>query len=183
MNRALPALAMTGAGVAIILNFHSAGANPKAAGIGHSSSAGKAKVGSATTTTTPSTDVTTAPVGDTSPGAAVTTAGPAATTAAPATAGGGATRTFDGKTINMRFGPVQVEIVMQNGKITDISALQLPSDRRRSQNISDYAAPILHDEAISAQSANIDLISGATYTSDAYAQSLQSALDAAHAKK
>ena len=78
-----------------------------------------------------------------------------------------------------QFGPVQVQVVMNGQKITDITALQLPSDRRRSQEISSYAEPILRTEALQAQSAKIDIVSGATYTSDGYAQSLQSALDQA----
>jgi uncharacterized protein with FMN-binding domain len=69
---------------------------------------------------------------------------------------------------------------MTGGKITDVTALQLPS-QGRSGFISQSVAPILQGEAISAQSASIDTVSGATYTSQAYAQSLQSALDQAHA--
>jgi uncharacterized protein with FMN-binding domain len=65
-----------------------------------------------------------------------------------------------------------------SGKVADVVALQLPTGRRSGQ-ISSYAAPILHDEALQAQSASIDTVSGATYTSDAYAQSLQAALDQA----
>ena len=66
-------------------------------------------------------------------------------------------------------------------QIVDVKALQLPFDRARSQDISTQVAPLLHDEVVQAQSAQIDTIGGATYTSDAYAQSLQSALDKAHA--
>jgi len=76
-----------------------------------------------------------------------------------------------------RYGNVQVEVDTSAGRITNIVALQLPSDRRRSAEISSYAEPILHDEVIQAQSARIDTVSGATYTSDAYAQSLQAVLD------
>ncbi|MBV9039559.1 MAG: FMN-binding protein [Acidimicrobiia bacterium] len=64
--------------------------------------------------------------------------------------------------------------------MTDVQALQLPSDYARSQQISDYAGPKLRQEALDAQSANIDTVSGATYTSDGYRQSLQSALDQVH---
>ena len=85
---------------------------------------------------------------------------------------------MDGPVVSTRFGPVQVEVVVAKGKVTDVVALQLPTGRRSGQ-ISNYAEPILHDEALQAQSANIDLVSGATYTSDAYAQSLQAALDQA----
>ena len=65
-----------------------------------------------------------------------------------------------------------------NGQVTDVTALELPSGGRSGQ-ISREAEPILHDEALSAQSASIDGVSGATYTSLAYEQSLQAALDAA----
>ena len=66
---------------------------------------------------------------------------------------------------------------MQNGKITDLQTLQMPADQRRSQQISSYVAPQLQSEVLSAQSANVNTISGATYTSEGYLQSLQSALD------
>jgi uncharacterized protein with FMN-binding domain len=79
--------------------------------------------------------------------------------------------------VRSRFGPVQVEVTISGGKITEVTALALPSDRRRSAEISQQAGPILRREALSAQSANIDTVSGATYTSDAYAKSLQAALD------
>ena len=82
-----------------------------------------------------------------------------------------------GPVVPTRYGNVQVEVDTSAGRITNIVALQLPSDRRRSAEISSYAEPILHDEVIQAQSARIDTVSGATYTSDAYAQSLQAVLD------
>src|SRR6478736_3364791 len=86
--------------------------------------------------------------------------------------------TGDGPVVDTRYGPVQVEVVVAGGKISDVVALQLPTGRRSGQ-ISQVAAPILHDEALQAQSAKIDLVSGATYTSDAYTQSLQAAIDTA----
>jgi uncharacterized protein with FMN-binding domain len=109
---------------------------------------------------------------------------PRAGTAAPATGSGGtalANGTVTGSLVQTRFGPVQVQVTIAGGKITDVTALQLPFDRQRSSQISGIVEPMLRSEALTAQSAQIDLISGATYTSDAYAQSLQSALDqAAH---
>jgi uncharacterized protein with FMN-binding domain len=83
----------------------------------------------------------------------------------------------DGDVVGTRFGDVQVRLVESGGKIVDIKALQLPFDRRRSAEISQFSEPILHDEALQAQSAKIDTVSGATYTSKAYSRSLQSALD------
>lgn len=112
------------------------------------------------------------------------TTGPRATQAPtaspPSGAGTLAAGTVDGPLINTRFGPVQVEITIANGKLTDVTALALPTDHPRSLAISQYAEPVLRSEALQAQNAQIDLISGATYTSVAYARSLQAALDQAH---
>jgi uncharacterized protein with FMN-binding domain len=112
--------------------------------------------------------------------APTTAAGVSATPAPTAVTGGGtaASTTVDGPVVDTRYGPVQVEVVVSGGKIADVVALQLPTGRRSGQ-ISQSAEPILHDEAVQAQSAKIDLVSGATYTSDAYAQSLQAAIDQA----
>ena len=92
----------------------------------------------------------------------------------------GGTVTITGDDVPNQFGDVQLQVTFSNGKIADIKALQLPYDRRRSAEISQYAEPLLRSEALQAQSAQIDLVSGATYTSDSYAQSLQSAIDKAH---
>ncbi len=89
-----------------------------------------------------------------------------------------ATTTVTGPEVDNEFGPVQVEITVSNGKLVDVVAIQLPSGGR-SGRISNAAAPILREEALQANSANIDTVSGATYTSLAYAQSLQAALDSA----
>ncbi len=86
---------------------------------------------------------------------------------------------MDGPVVGTRFGSVQVEVKLDGTKIVDVAALQLPSGDRRTNQISSYAEPILRSEALQAQSASIDGISGATYTSNAYAQSLQAALDSA----
>src|SRR3954467_3976946 len=92
--------------------------------------------------------------------------------------GSSASATVDGPVVSTRFGPVQVEVVVAGGKVSDVVALQLRSGRRSGQ-ISTYSEPILHDEALQAQSASIDTVSGATYRSEAYAKSLQAALDQA----
>jgi uncharacterized protein with FMN-binding domain len=75
---------------------------------------------------------------------------------------------------------VKVQVVVSNGRISDVKALQLPSDRAQSAYISQVAGPLLRNEVLQAQSARIDIISGATYTSDSYAQSTESALQQAH---
>ena len=111
------------------------------------------------------------------------------TTGQPGTTGGSAgstgtatqsgTRTVDGPVVQTRFGPVQVEVTLDGSTITSISAIQLPGGDPRSTQISDRAEPTLRSQALQAQSANIDGVSGATFTSAAYARSLQAALDAA----
>ncbi len=88
--------------------------------------------------------------------------------------------TLTGSDFPNRFGDVQVRVVISNGRITDVQAVQLPSDRAESAYISQQVGPWLRSEALQAQSANIDVISGATYTSQSYMQSLESALQQAH---
>ena len=88
------------------------------------------------------------------------------------------TRTVQGPSVNMRWGPVQVTVKVKGTKILDVSA-SYPTERPKSQFINEQAIPMLRSEVLQAQSAQIDLIGGATMTSEAYAQSLQSALDKA----
>jgi uncharacterized protein with FMN-binding domain len=88
---------------------------------------------------------------------------------------------YTGQDVLTKFGDVQVKVIISGGRISDVQPMQLPFDRSRSAEISQYAAPQLHDEVLQAQSTQIDTVSGATYTSDAYAQSVQAALDQAHA--
>jgi uncharacterized protein with FMN-binding domain len=88
--------------------------------------------------------------------------------------------TFPGAVVQTRFGAVQVQITVQSGKITDVTALQLTDAERKSIQISNRAAPLLRTEVLAAQSADVQTISGATITSDAYLSSLQAALDAAN---
>jgi uncharacterized protein with FMN-binding domain len=91
------------------------------------------------------------------------------------------TRRITGTAVMTNYGPVQVRLTMRGSRIVSITNLALPFDRNRSQMISQAAGPLLRSEALAAQSARIDVVSGATYTSNGYAQSLQSALDRAHA--
>jgi uncharacterized protein with FMN-binding domain len=87
------------------------------------------------------------------------------------------TRTATGSAFEFRFGTVQVAVTLQGDDITEVQALQLPDGDRRSLAISQQVEPMLRESALAADSADIDVISGATYTSLAYAYSLQSALD------
>lgn len=91
------------------------------------------------------------------------------------------TGTYTGDPISTQYGTVQVAVTLTKGKITSVKVLQAPDRNGRDQEISSYALPQLTQEAIGAQSAHIDTVSGASYTSQGYTQSLQSALDQAHA--
>ena len=83
---------------------------------------------------------------------------------------------YTGPRVNADWGWVQVKAIVQNGQLTDVQFLQYPNDRRTSQRINSIVMPYLQSEAIQAQNANVDLISGATLTSEAFAESLQAAL-------
>jgi uncharacterized protein with FMN-binding domain len=138
-----------------------------------------------TSTSGPTGGSTTAPVGIVGPAATGTpdSTGTSATSAgpgrSPATARGAGTLTVNGSAVDDGYGVVQVHVKISNGKIVDVTTLSLPQDGH-SQRINSFAVPQLRQEVLSAQSANIDTVSGATLTSQAYAQSLQAALDAAY---
>ncbi len=87
--------------------------------------------------------------------------------------------TYTGDVVSTRFGDVQVQVTVSGGEITDVTALALPDRDGHSARISQQVEEPLRSEALAAQSADISIISGATYTSRGYAQSLQSALDQA----
>ncbi|MFG2950704.1 FMN-binding protein [Streptomyces adustus] len=93
--------------------------------------------------------------------------------------GSSGTRTVTGETVQTRWGPVQVRITLEDGRLTEVTAVTYPQENPRDQEINSYAVPQLRREALAAQSADIDTVSGATYTSDGYRRSLQSALDSA----
>ena len=107
--------------------------------------------------------------------ASVGTPTPAPTKSA-TTSTSGASGTFVGSTSQTRFGPVQVEVVVVNGKITSAKALQYPNNDPRSSNISSQAIPLLVQETLAANSSSIQGVGGASYTSYGWYQSLQSAL-------
>lgn len=92
---------------------------------------------------------------------------------------GGVSGSYTGGVSDTAYGPVQVAVTLSHGRITAVKALRTPYDRPRSRQIAADAVPRLTQEALSAQSAHIDAVSGATYTSEGYTRSLQSALDRA----
>ena len=132
-----------------------------------------APVAAASTATTPSSSATT-----TAPAPTASAAAPSSTPApSPSAPAATAPKVVDGAVEDTRYGPIQVEVTFTGTKITAVKTLQSPSQDGRSAQINDYATPILAQEVLASQSAQIDTVSGATYTSDGYAQSVQSAID------
>jgi uncharacterized protein with FMN-binding domain len=108
----------------------------------------------------------------------IISSGGTATTDSGGTPAAGAA-TVTGSVAQTRWGPVQVEIIVADGTVTDVSVVEYPTGNRRDRQINETALPVLVDETIDAQSADIDMVSGATVTSAGYLESLQSALDQA----
>lgn len=131
----------------------------------------KKKKTAAATTTTPNSAVAT-----NSANATAATPAPAASAPATKTAVSG---TFTGDAVDTRFGAVQVRITISNGKITNVTAPQYPTESFRDQQINAQAIPWLEQQTIAAQSANIQGVGGASYTSQGFYQSLVSALSKA----
>jgi uncharacterized protein with FMN-binding domain len=163
-KRALAAILTTVFALALLFSFKTTD-NPALSG---TTTGGAVAVGAA-----PSSPGTTGPAS----GAAAAPTSPTATAGTASKTSAYKDGTATGTVISTRYGNVQVKVTISGGAIADVTALQLPDGDRRSQQIARDSEPILRQEALTAQSANIDLLSGATYTSDGYARSLQSALD------
>ena len=121
-----------------------------------------------------------APVGSSSTGTSggsSTSTDPGASTDSGASSGTSAT--YTGDSASTRWGPVQVQITVADGSVTDVSVIDYPSGNGKDQQINARALPVLVQETLDAQSADIDMVSGATVTSEGYLESLQSALDQA----
>lgn len=159
--KTIAALALTGAGSAIVVGFHTTDGT-----IASSTSGTKS-----TTAGTSSTRSTTNSATATPPPSA---ANPNDTAAMYADG------TYTGTAVSEPWGRFQVQAVVSGGRLTDVVLVSSPSDGH-SRRINSQAVPILTESAIAAQSANIDMVSGATWTSDSYTTSLQAALDKAHA--
>jgi uncharacterized protein with FMN-binding domain len=113
--------------------------------------------------------------------AEVPTAGPSSGTSPSSGTGGDVgAKEYDGSSVPTRWGPVQVRITVAGGRITEVAAPTSPADDPADAGITKGALPTLREQVLTAQSAAIDGVSGATFTSEAYKQSLQAALDAAH---
>jgi uncharacterized protein with FMN-binding domain len=159
------------AGVAATDTATSDGAAPTAgvAATGTATSDGAAPTGGVAATGTATSSAPAAP-----------TAEVTATSAATSTPSSGyKDGTYTGPVLDVNWGYVQVQATIQSGQISNVQFLQFPSDRRTSQRINSIANPELEQEAIQAQSANVDIITGATLTSEGFQQSLQAALNQA----
>ena len=167
MRRVILAIVGTVAGLVVLLSFKthstSAAATPPAAISGTSGTTGTTGQASASTGST---------------GASSSSSSSPSASSSPSSIAGTA-KTVTGTAADTIYGPVQVQITVKNGKVTAAQAVQYPQDSPRDQQINSYAIPVLNQEAVSASSASIDAVSGATYTSGGYVTSLQSALDKA----
>ncbi len=187
-RRALAAIATTAMALALLLNFKT-----PSAPLGTTSVVvGQPVTGSTVGVNGQSSSASTPPVAaSTGPSAASAPPSGSSASAASGSSGSGSSSTgqsasatlksgtFTGSTVQIPFGNVQVQVTIKGGKITDVQPLQMPTAHARSQMISQYVAPMLLQEVLQVQTAQINLVSGATYTSEAYAQSLQAALDQA----
>ena len=160
VRRIVLAATSTVSGLLLVFSYHTSTTGSTAA------AGGTATPGIGPATGSTATPAPTASSGSTSPG-------PSATTAA-------TPRTYTGDSVDTRWGPVQVQVTVVAGKITDATAAVYPQGNQRDVEINSYALPVLHDEVLSAQSSDIDMVSGATVTSEGYQQSLQDALDQAN---
>ncbi len=168
MRKIVVALMGTVSGLIMLFSYHTS--------LGGGGSVALAPIGTGTSTTTGSSGATTDGSGSGSSGSS----GSGGSSSSGSGSSGSGAATVTGDTAQTQWGPVQVQITVSSGTITDVTAVQYPSGNGRDQEINSYALPVLAQEAVAAQSANIDHVSGATVTSDGYVQSLQSALDKAN---
>jgi uncharacterized protein with FMN-binding domain len=188
MRRAPIVVGATGAGLAALLSFHTtplsgptgplvSAAGPGPGGSGTASSPGPTPTTTAPTPTTPTTTTPTTATPTTATPATVTPTPAPPTTRAPVTTTTQGPRRADGTDVFYRYGELELQVTIGGGRITAVQPVVDNASDPRSAQINDEAIPYLRQQALQAQSANIDGVSGATYTSEAYAQSLQAALD------
>jgi uncharacterized protein with FMN-binding domain len=130
-------------------------------------------------TSTSSTAAVTAESSAVAPVSSGTGSASSGTSATSGTSSTSTSTTFTGDSADTRWGPVQVEITIADGTIADVSVIDYPTGNGKDRQINARALPVLIRETLDAQSADIDMVSGATVTSDGYVESLQSALDQA----
>ena len=166
--RAAVTLAATAIGVVLLFSFRTPPAAPIA-------TLTPSSISSSSPTPSPTATPSGAP-----PSGGASPAPTATATPAPA-ANGLKSGSFTGQTYTNPYGNVQVQVVISGGKITSVKTIQYPNGHQQSVFINSQALPLLEQEVLKAQSAQINIIGGATFTSQGYAQSVQSALDAARA--
>lgn len=194
MRRAPYVIGGTAAGLALVLSFHtsspslavSAGAPGSTSGAatpttsaappprGSASRTGTSGTGTSSASSSGTSSSSTAPpttAASTPSTSPPTTAAPSTTTTAPTT------RSATGQQVFYRYGVLELKVTVSGNRIKSITTVEDQATDPRSAEINGQAIPMLHDQAMQAQSANIDGVSGATYTSQAYVQSLQAALD------
>jgi len=164
MRRVVLALGGTVAGLVMLLSFRSHLASTASAGV----TAGSGGTG-------------TSPGSSSAAGSASSAASGAVVASAPVSAGSGTGTAVTGEAIDTPYGPTQVQVTLNAGKIVKVTVLHHTDDGINSQTIDGHALPLLNNETLTAQSAKIDAVSGASYTSAGYIKSLQSALDKASA--
>lgn len=177
MRKIVFALTGTVSGLILLFSYHTSLAGAGALAV-------PASTGT-TTKTVPGAGASTPTPAPTSSGSRATgrprtSSGSAGSTSAKPRAAGPTTEKVTGSTAQTQWGPVQVQITVRGGRITDATAVQYPNGNGHDAAVNSYALPVLAREVVRAQSAQIDLVSGATITSVGYVQSLQSALDRAH---
>lgn len=159
---------------AVILVTMGATVGLKLYGVGEQASSAQTSVHVSTSASGSTTS--TSPSATSTPSASAS-ATPSATASAPAASAASGTTTVTGSAVDTRYGPVQVKVTFSGTTITAVDTVQYPSESGRDVEINSQALPILQQETLSKQSAQIDTVSGATYTSEGYIQSLQSAID------
>ncbi len=166
MRRAVIATAGTVVGLVLLLGYRSEGAVK----------VDKVDAGAGTSSTSPSTNTTIGSGTNTGTNAG-TSAGTNTATTVPTAASSSSDRTYTGQDVSYRYGDIEVAVIVDGSRIVTVSVPQDDAFSPYSQTVNSAAVPILVREAVAAQGLNFDVVSGATYTSDAFAQSLQSALD------
>lgn len=161
--KSIAALALTGVGSALVLGFRTTGGDvilPVAASSGSGGS------------TTSSSSGSTSSSGSSARSGSSSSSGQSGSTVKYADG------TWTGTELSEPWGPFEVQVVVSGGKITSVNVVESPGDRHSSR-INNVAVPLLNESTLAAQSANVDMVSGATWTSDSYITSLQAALDKA----
>jgi uncharacterized protein with FMN-binding domain len=177
--KSIAAVALTGVGSALVLGFKTSDQLATSTGrvdavssaVGGSSGTSGSATRSGSTGTTETTGTT---------GTTGTASGSTGSSGSSSRSGTYADGTWTGDPVREPWGPFQVAVVISNGTISAVSVVESPNDRHSSR-INSQAVPLLTQSVLASRGASIDMVSGATWTSESYAESLQSALDAAKA--